>query len=481
MTDGWQFRKTFADYKLREGLRRFGRKLNVGDGWSGGADGVSGGVSSGGSDSLSNGVTSDGYGDLLNGATSSGCDGSSNGVTSSEFGGSSDNVASGGPDGSSNGVSSGSPNSAPTSGIDRVCNVAFIGGSVTDGAGASDPGRTSWRSLTCRYLAEKYPHVSFRFTNAAVGGTDSTYGAFRFRQDVPQAGAVDLLLVEYAVNDARNRDESVRAMEGIVRQALRANPEVDIVFVYTTHQSGVERWLKEGEADANIGSHEEVADYYGLPSVDFSREVAKAIGAGLFDWGAFSEDNVHPRDFGHALYAELIQKFLEAAAADWSNSQPSAASDGAAAGTRFRPPLDPQCYEHGRLVGIDAAEIAAGWKQEREFAPDSAQICNWTPPAEILLGDAPGDSLVLSFEGTNIGFVMLAGPDTGAVDISIDEGSAFAYDPFDRYCKMFYRPKIWLLSERLEPGRHTIRISIADRKHEESLGKRLHLWKFMVN
>ncbi|MEK0313862.1 GDSL-type esterase/lipase family protein [Cohnella sp. 56] len=367
-------------------------------------------------------------------------------------------------------------------GTGRPCGIAFLGGSVTAGAGASAPERTSWRAMTCQYFNRTYPHVSFRFTNAAVGGTDSTYGAFRFRQDVLERGAVDLLLVEFAVNDARNRAESVRAMEGIVRQARAANPDVDIVFVYTAHQSGVERLLSPGEIDANIASHEEVAGHYGLPSVDLSAEVARRIGAGDFDWDAFSADNVHPRDFGYALYAELMQTFLAAAAeADSADSCAGAAEVGPA----LPPPLDPLCYEHARLIGLDAvaADIASGsgWTRISGFAPAPERTCNWTPPADILLGETPGDSLTLTLDGTKVGFVLLAGPDTGAVDISVDEGPAVTFDLFDSYCPKFYRPKIWLLGETLSPGPHTVRLSVAAQKNEESLGHSLHIWKFMEN
>lgn len=35
--------------------------------------------------------------------------------------------------------------------------VAFIGGSVTVGAGSSDPSQTSYLALTCRYLELRYP------------------------------------------------------------------------------------------------------------------------------------------------------------------------------------------------------------------------------------------------------------------------------------------------------------------------------------
>lgn len=115
-------------------------------------------------------------------------------------------------------------------GLSRIANklakgqqatVAFIGGSVTVGEGASDSEATSYRALTYRYLERRFPNVAFTFINAAIGGTTSTYGAFRLEDHVLDHGGVDLLFVEFAVNDAGNRIESIRAMEGIVRNAKR--------------------------------------------------------------------------------------------------------------------------------------------------------------------------------------------------------------------------------------------------------------------
>lgn len=58
--------------------------------------------------------------------------------------------------------------------------VAFIGGSVTVGDSPTELGGTSWRPNICRYLADSYPNVKFDWVHAGIGGTDSTYGVYRF-------------------------------------------------------------------------------------------------------------------------------------------------------------------------------------------------------------------------------------------------------------------------------------------------------------
>jgi len=52
---------------------------------------------------------------------------------------------------------------------ERLC-VAFFGGSLTWGANASDPQRTSYRALCGQQLEAHYPRARFRFVDAAIGG-----------------------------------------------------------------------------------------------------------------------------------------------------------------------------------------------------------------------------------------------------------------------------------------------------------------------
>ncbi|HEY3418513.1 MAG TPA: SGNH/GDSL hydrolase family protein, partial [Armatimonadota bacterium] len=59
--------------------------------------------------------------------------------------------------------------------------VAFLGGSLTWGARASDPQMTSYRALLSQRLEQTYPRAHFRFIDAAIGGTGSQLGAFRLQ------------------------------------------------------------------------------------------------------------------------------------------------------------------------------------------------------------------------------------------------------------------------------------------------------------
>jgi hypothetical protein len=106
--------------------------------------------------------------------------------------------------------------------------VAFIGGSITEMDG--------YRPMVCRWLQQRFPQTRFTFTQAGVASTCSTTGAFRLATDVLDKGPVDLLFIEFAVNDdqdaAHSRRECIRGMEGIVRQCLARNPRMDLVIAY---------------------------------------------------------------------------------------------------------------------------------------------------------------------------------------------------------------------------------------------------------
>ncbi|MCQ2385417.1 MAG: SGNH/GDSL hydrolase family protein [Clostridia bacterium] len=61
--------------------------------------------------------------------------------------------------------------------------VAYFGGSITEGAGASSPDKC-WRSKITAYLKAAYPASEITEIQAAIGGTDSALGIFRADNDV---------------------------------------------------------------------------------------------------------------------------------------------------------------------------------------------------------------------------------------------------------------------------------------------------------
>src|SRR3954462_8950790 len=86
--------------------------------------------------------------------------------------------------------------------------VAFIGGSITEMNG--------YRPMVAASLQKRFPDTAFTVTDAGISSTTSTSGAFRLQDHVLAQGPVDLLFLEFAVNDDQDghhtRTECIRGV-----------------------------------------------------------------------------------------------------------------------------------------------------------------------------------------------------------------------------------------------------------------------------
>ncbi len=344
--------------------------------------------------------------------------------------------------------------------------VAFLGGSITKMAG--------WRDLTYETLRKRFPKVDFEFVNAGIGGTNSTLGAFRFEEDVFGRGPVDLLFLEYAVNDsgaAGPDNRRIRAMEGIVRRARRLNPSIDILILYFADRNKVEA-ITEGETPAVIVDHERVAAYYELPALNLAADITRRLNADEFAWNRFAGDACHPLPFGHECYAERITSFLDVA---WADETPSDAPP-----SRPLPiPLDPRNYEYGSFVELDEAKSVSGWT--RINAWDAEKKCNYEGSVDVFAADSPGAVLEVPFSGRVIGISAFAGMDAGVLECVVDGGPPRRIDLFDMYCKQFHRPVCRILAEDLPRGPHLLSLRVADTKNAASDGYAARIGRFLVS
>lgn len=345
--------------------------------------------------------------------------------------------------------------------------VVYMGGSITTGG--------KWRPLSYELLRRRFPETEFEFIDAGIGGTDSTLGAFRFEEHVFGTGRVDLLFLEYAVNDAGRRPNDkhrIRAMEGIIRHARRLNPEIDILIQYFVDTGKVER-INAGEMPWEIADHDRVAGHYGIPVIDMAKEMTRRLNAGEFTWEQFSSDTCHPTEFGHERYTECLGAFLDVV---WAKPP----ATGAQMVSRDLPdPVDPLNYQYGRFIDPSEAEIESGWF--RDPAWQAEKTCNYGGPVDVLTATEPGATLRLAFNGTLIGFYGIAGMDAGIIEYRIDDGDFRAMDLFDAYCDRFHRPVCHLFAEELPPGEHVLTLRMTGERNEKSLGSAMRILKFTCN
>lgn len=190
--------------------------------------------------------------------------------------------------------------------------VGYIGGSITDGSGVSDEA-DCWREKTNAWLRATYPDAAITDINAAVGATGSYYGKNRIDFHLLDKKP-DLVFIEFVVNDqieGSTYRESAENMETMVRKCLISNPNMDIVFVYTTSVA------LGGNPNTWTNAFDAVAAHYGIETID--------VGAAMKDSGQALEglfvkaDNVHPNKAGYAVMAAEVAARLTELFADAGN------------------------------------------------------------------------------------------------------------------------------------------------------------------
>lgn len=354
--------------------------------------------------------------------------------------------------------------------------VAFLGGSITEMDG--------YRPMLCEYINERFPKTEFEFIDAGISSTCSTTGAFRLVRDVLSRGPIDLFFVEFAVNDNQDghfsRRESIRGMEGILRQLRTASPAADIVMTFFVNEPIMDACRAGTEADS-ILAHRQVAERYGVSSINLAREVTEEIDAGKLTWAEYG--GVHPAPRGNRLCVEMIKSLLES---DWTGPLAAETLQNRPKPYPLPEPLDRFSYfggadspARGGFLSPERAELGEGW---------SWSVPDWTtiPGAlrgrfagqKLLCASTPGAKCAVEFNGPVFGAYVLAGPDAGTLECRIDGGEAVRVDLFHDYSSGLHYPRTVIFADELADGPHRAEISVAAEKNEKSAGTAARILQF---
>lgn len=311
----------------------------------------------------------------------------------------------------------------------REVRVGYLGGSITAAPG--------WRVKSLKWLQSKYPKAKLTEINAAIGGTGSDLGVFRLQQDVLQH-LPDLLFVEFAVNDGGAPPERIiQAMEGIVRQTLKADASTDICFVYTISEP-VLADAKAGRYQRSATAMELVAEHYDIPTIHLGLEVARKVGDGSLVFKGtrsnqaqpsdkspmiFSTDGVHPLvETGHELYLQAITRSFE-----------KLTGLGTPEAHRVPNPLDAANWEDAKLVPITESMLRGQWEKLDSAKHPLAKRFNSKLPVMWSTSD-PTASLSFKFRGRQAAMYDLVGPDCGQLAVRVDDRAAVTVRRIDGYC-----------------------------------------------
>lgn len=184
--------------------------------------------------------------------------------------------------------------------------VAYIGGSITQGAGAK-PINTmcyayqSYEAFCKRFSKKGTQNV--RYVKAGIGGTSSELGVVRYERDVLMDHTIeaDLVVVEYAVNDAGDETKGV-CYESLVKKILMApnHPAVVLLFsVFMDDMNLQKRMIPVGER-------------YHLPMVSIKNALLPQYDKDkVISKRQFFYDIYHPSNLGHQVMSDCIDYLFE--------------------------------------------------------------------------------------------------------------------------------------------------------------------------
>jgi acyl-CoA thioesterase I len=364
--------------------------------------------------------------------------------------------------------------------------IAYMGGAITAGAGASAPEKTSYRAIVTEWLRKRYPKSEITELNAAINNTGvsggSLYGALRARRDVI-AYKPDLVFVEFAVNDTNeNENPAKKGIEGLLRQLLVVAQPPEVVMLYATiAQRGVHaEW------------HDAIAAHYQVSSINMQDQVWAIIDGGKMKLSEFWSGALHPAaswkdspppsDAGHKIYADIVTGFLAEqeklkASPIMRNLPPPLVSDEMNYG-EFKAIVEikPQrgsVREGARESGKEGArDRGASWRTE----PNNDRAL----PSELLVSDRSGAQVEYYFDGAIIGVSYRTGPDGGIIECLIDGKPA--PPPLGRIDTYSRTPQLGarIATSGLGPGEHRLTIRVLGEKNPKSVGSNVRLGYLLI-
>ncbi len=187
--------------------------------------------------------------------------------------------------------------------------LGFIGGSITQGAGAIPIHERCYPRVFANEFEKKFCRGSKAdLVKAGVGGTPSELGMIRFERDVLRDGTKepDLIVIEFAVNDEGDETKGV-CYESLVRKAysLPWKPAVVLLFAVFSFDWNLQDRLGP------------VGNQYYLPMVSILDAVTPQFSllpedGRVISKNQFFYDIYHPSNLGHQIMADcLINVFDE--------------------------------------------------------------------------------------------------------------------------------------------------------------------------
>ncbi|HPM82885.1 MAG TPA: right-handed parallel beta-helix repeat-containing protein [Candidatus Anammoximicrobium sp.] len=329
--------------------------------------------------------------------------------------------------------------------------AVFAGGNHAQG---------QWTATAGKWLQTQYPSAKLTIINSPIHGgfRGSGLSVFRLGHDVLRHRP-DLLIVDFAADDFESSEEAVQAnAEGMVRQAWKADPNMDVLFVYAFRLE-YEADYAQGLCPSAVSAYERVAARYGVPAINMGHRLAQMARDGKLtlkapdadslaksDQPAFTKDGISVSPTGVQLYATIIQEGLAKLLADGS-PQPHT----------LPKPLTGRNMEGAVQKPITREMLSGDWQ---EIVPAAVAGSNFSNHFDRLwVTRTPGARLTFNFTGTRAWIFDVFGPGTGRVKVTVDgvdKGERQQVDPWSYY----YRLGALEIASNLPPGEHAATIEL---------------------
>lgn len=259
--------------------------------------------------------------------------------------------------------------------------LAFIGGSITQGAGAIPIHRRSYAYQTYVKFKDAFGQgENVRFIKAGVGGTPSELGMVRLERDVLREETVvpDLVVVEFAVNDEGDETKGL-CYESLVRRLLSLSEQTAVVLLFSVF---ADDWNLQERLSP-------VGERYRLPMVSIRDAVVEQFyrknGEGrVLSKSQFFYDSYHPSNNGHTIMSDCLMYLLEQADREpdseafcWQEAEPvfGTTFTGIHLLDKHTHAQKPLWIEPGSFSEVDTRLQAV--ERDEEFAPTPQFPYNW--------------------------------------------------------------------------------------------------------
>lgn len=335
-------------------------------------------------------------------------------------------------------------------------NIAFIGGSITRGAGASAP-PNAYASKVGKWFIDKCGN-EINVKNVSIGGTGSDFATYRLEHDL-NGFIPDIAFYEFAVNDRRYDETHIRKhVEALIYKLRQINPKVVIFAILATNDSDA-AYYESGTLPPTVDTHKRVASDHDIPIINVGQLLWQHVFETEADVHEYLRDAVHPNDAGHQFYYEAIIQFL---ASYFEN------------GTRQTP--KEQYNYNGDLANATIVDMAA---------ITSTNCERLTEADEIYLLCTKGNDFSALFPGNMLGIVGEIRSDGGRLKCIVDRAAVKNADFWDKFALSANRTSYFFLFDNLEKKQHVLTCSVLDEivsnASGSSQGNTVKIFYLMIN